>query len=51
MSKVPSGSLCNAEMIEEHLRPLLKHQPSNIIHLTDECRGGFHQGGTGCWAL
>lgn len=23
------------------------HQPSNIIHLTDECRGGFHQGGTG----
>lgn len=19
------------------------HHPSNIIHLTDECRGGFHQ--------
>ena len=26
------------------------HQPSNIIHLTDECRGGFHQRGTRCRA-
>jgi hypothetical protein len=34
MSKVPSGSLCNAEMIEEHLRPLLKHQPSDFGHHT-----------------
>ena len=34
MSKVPSGSLCNAEMIEEHLRPLLKHLPSSFFHLT-----------------
>jgi len=32
MSKVPSGSLCNAEMIEEHLRPLLKHQTSYFSH-------------------
>ena len=32
MSKVPSGSLCNAEMIEEHLRPLLKHQSSSFSH-------------------
>ena len=24
---------------------LLLHHPSNISHLTDECRGGFHQRG------
>ena len=31
------------------IRPLsaIFPQPSNIIHPTDECRGGFHQGGTG----
>lgn len=29
----------------------LSHQTSSIIHFTDECRGGFHQGGTGCWAI
>jgi len=34
MSKVLSGSLCNAEMIVEYLRPLLKHQPSAFIHQT-----------------
>ena len=33
MSKVPSDSLCNAEMIEEHLRSLLKHLTSSIKHL------------------
>ena len=32
MSKVPSGSLCNAEMIEEYLRSLLKHQTSYFSH-------------------
>ena len=32
MSKVPSGSLCNAEMIEEHLRPQLEHQTSYFSH-------------------
>lgn len=25
----------------------LSHRTSSIIHLTDERRGGFHQGGTG----
>ena len=32
MSKVPSGSLCNAEMIVELFRPQLEHHPSNIFH-------------------
>jgi len=32
MSKVPSGSLCNAEMIVEHLRPQLEHQTSYFSH-------------------
>ena len=31
MSKVPSGSLCNAEMIVELFRPQLEHQSSDII--------------------
>ena len=34
MSKVPSGSLCNAEMIVDHLHPQLEHQTSSIIHHT-----------------
>lgn len=34
MSKVPSGSLCNAEMIVDHLHPQLEHQTSDIIHHT-----------------
>ena len=32
MSKVPSGNLCNAEMIVELFRPQLEHHPSNIFH-------------------
>lgn len=32
MSKVPSSSLSNAEMIEEHLRPQLEHQTSYFSH-------------------
>ena len=32
MSKVPSGRLCNAEMIVEHLRPQLEHQTSYFSH-------------------
>ena len=32
MSKVPSGSLCNAEMIVDHLRPQLEHQTSYFSH-------------------
>ena len=31
MSKVPSGNLCNAEMIVELFRPQLEHQTSDII--------------------
>ena len=34
MSKVPSGSLCNAEMIVDHLHSQLEHQTSDIIHHT-----------------
>lgn len=30
MSKVPSGSLCNAEMIMEHLRPQLEVTTKDI---------------------
>ena len=32
MSKVPSGSLCNAEMIVELFRPQLEHQISYFSH-------------------
>ena len=32
MSKVPSGSLCNAEMIVELFRPQLEHQTSYFSH-------------------
>ena len=32
MSKVPSGSLCNADMIVELLRPQLEHQTSYFSH-------------------
>lgn len=32
MSKVPSGSLCNAEMIGEHLRPQLEVTTKDIEH-------------------
>jgi hypothetical protein len=32
MSKVPSGSLCNAEMIVDHLHPQLEHQTSYFSH-------------------
>ena len=32
MSKVPSGSLCNAEMIVELFRPQLEHQTSYFNH-------------------
>ena len=32
MSKVPSGSLCNAEMIVELSRPQLEHQTSYFSH-------------------
>lgn len=32
MIKVPSGSLCNAEMIVDHLRPQLEHQTSYFSH-------------------
>lgn len=32
MSKVPSGSFCNAEMIVELFRPQLEHQTSYFSH-------------------
>ncbi|MEE3415735.1 MAG: hypothetical protein VZR53_10255 [Prevotella sp.] len=32
MSKVPSGNLCNAEMIVELFRPQLEHQTSYFSH-------------------
>ena len=32
MSKVLSGSLCNAEMIVDHLHPQLEHQTSYFSH-------------------
>ena len=32
MSKMPSGSLCNAEMIVELFRPQLEHQTSYFSH-------------------
>jgi len=32
MSKVPFGSLCNAEMIVDHLHPQLEHQTSYFSH-------------------
>ena len=32
MSKVPSGSLCNAEMIVELFRPQLEHKTSYFSH-------------------
>ena len=35
MSKVPSGSFCNAEMIVELFRPQLEHQTSYFSHLYD----------------
>ena len=34
MSKVSSGSLCNAEMIVELFRPQLEHQTSAFSHQT-----------------
>ena len=39
MSKVPSGSLCNAEMIVELFRPQLEHQTSYFSHQpSSDCR-------------